>query len=101
MAAVTLSHGRQASTKLAVSNSNGSHYPVFQDMLYKSNVMGEGHVCAGLWHLQIACDVMSCASSAGLASLVQVLQPGWLCKIVNIVGKGITYDRFIEMKTAS
>jgi len=48
---------------------------------------------------RLQCNVM--CLSAGLASLVQVLQPGWLCKIVNIVGKGIAYDRFIELKTAS
>ena len=38
--------GRQANTKLSMSNSNGLHFPVFQEMIYKSNVMGKRpHLC--------------------------------------------------------
>jgi hypothetical protein len=61
----------QASAKLSVKNSNGSHYPVFQDMLYRSNLMGKGHVRASLCMApadRLQCNVMCII--AGLASLV-------------------------------
>jgi hypothetical protein len=89
----------RAKTKLAVSNSNGSHFPIYQDMFYKINVVGRlSHFCQFMAHAErFSCDVPRCRADQFSADLATV----WLCKVVNIVGSGITCDSFIELNTAS